>query len=129
MEVLARLRHHGLVRRDDEEHGVDAVGAGEHVAHEALVAGDVDERRHRPAAEVEVREAEVDGDPALLLLLQAVGVGAGEGAHERALAVIDVAGGADDEGAHGGAAARRWPAVASARGPGAWFPPRARAGP
>ena len=40
---------------------------------------------------------EVDGDPALLLLLQPVGVGAGERAHERALAVVDVAGGADDE--------------------------------
>ncbi len=53
-----------------------------------------------PSAEVQVGEAEIDGDPALLLLLQPVGVGAGEGAHERALPVVDVARGADDEGAH-----------------------------
>ena len=53
-----------------------------------------------PAAEVQVREAEVDGDPALLFFLQAVGVGAGEGADQRALPMVDVARGADDEGAH-----------------------------
>ena len=42
-------------------------------------------------------EAQVDGDAPLLLFLQPVGVGAGERAHEGALAVVDVAGGADDE--------------------------------
>ena len=80
---------------------VDAVGAGQHVAHEALVAGHVDERGDEPVPEVEVGEAEVDGDAPLLLLLQAVGVGAGEGADEGALAVVDVAGRADDQRAQG----------------------------
>jgi hypothetical protein len=70
------------------------------------VAGDVDERRDRAVPEVEVREPEIDGDPALLFLLQPIGVGAGEGADERALPVVDVAGGADDEG--GRATPRGW---------------------
>ena len=42
--------------------------------------------------------AEVDGDAARLLLRQAVGIHAGEGAHQGGLAVVDVAGGADDHG-------------------------------
>ena len=52
------------------------------------------------AVDLEVREPEVDGDPALLLFLQPVGIDAGQRAHERALAVIDVAGRADDDGTH-----------------------------
>ena len=99
VEVLAGLRHHRLVGRDHQQHGVDAVGTGQHVAHEALVPGHVDEGGHDPGAELRVREAEVDRDPALLLLLEPVGIGAGERLDERALAVVDVAGGPDDEGA------------------------------
>ena len=44
VEVLARLRHHGFVGRDDQHDQVDAAGAGQHVLDEALVARDVDER-------------------------------------------------------------------------------------
>ena len=47
-----------------------------------------------------VREAEVDRDAACFLFLQTIRIDTGERAHERALAVIDVAGGADDESAH-----------------------------
>ena len=54
----------------------------------------------------QIGEAEVDRDAARLLLLQAVGVDAGQRAHQRGLAVVDVAGGADDHGdAPGGASA------------------------
>ena len=102
VEVLARLRHHGLVGRDHEKRRVDPVRAGEHVADEPLVAGYVHERCDHVVGQGRVREAEVDRDPPLLLLLEAVGVGAGERAHERALAVVDVAGGTDDEGAQRG---------------------------
>ena len=42
-EVLARLRHHALVGGDDEQREVDAGGAGEHGAHEGLVARHVDD--------------------------------------------------------------------------------------
>ncbi len=58
-------------------------------------------------------EAEVDGDAARLLLRQAVGVDAGQGPDQRGLAVIDVAGGADDDVLHvlelGGSARRSSP--------------------
>ena len=53
------------------------------------------------SVELHVREAEVDRDPARLLLREPVGVGAGERAHERALAVVDVARRPDDEGPQG----------------------------
>ena len=46
---------------------------------------------------LQVGKAEVDGDSARLLFRQAVGIGAGQRFHERALAVIDVTGGGDDE--------------------------------
>ncbi len=54
-----------------------------------------------PSGRLEEREAQLDGDAALFLLLQAVRVRPGEGLHQRGLAVVDVAGGADDEMAHG----------------------------
>ena len=95
-EVLARLRHDRVVGRDDEHGEVDAGGAGEHVLDEALVAGHVDDAEAE-VAEVEGGEADVDGDAAGLLLGQAVAVDAGEGLDERGLAVVDVAGGAEDQ--------------------------------
>ena len=97
-QVLLALRLPALGGGDDEEAGVDAADAGEHVAEEAHVAGHVDEA-DRLAVDHAVGEAEVDRQAAPLLLLEAVGVGAGEQADERRLAVVDVAGGGDD--AHG----------------------------
>src|SRR5690606_11910982 len=41
---------------------------------------------------------EVDRHPALDFLLEAVGIDAGQRLHERRLAVVDVSGGADDDG-------------------------------
>ena len=96
VEMLARLRHDGLVGGHDEQDGVDAAGAGEHVAHEALVARDVDERQ-RDVVRLEVREPEIDRDAARLLFLQPIGIGPGQRLDERALAVIDVPGRADDD--------------------------------
>src|SRR4029453_6491214 len=49
---------------------------------------------------LEEREPEIDRDAARLLLGQPVGVGPGEGFHQRRLAVIDVARGADDDVSH-----------------------------
>ena len=51
----------------------------------------------RKSPQIERGEADVDGDAAGLLFGQAVAVDAGEGLDERGLAVIDVAGGAEDE--------------------------------
>jgi hypothetical protein len=96
LEVLARLRHHRLVGRHDEDDGVEPPDAGEHVLDEPFVSGHVHERE-RELVGGPVGEPEVDGDAAGLLLLQPIRVGAGEGEHQRALAVIDVTGGADDD--------------------------------
>ena len=95
-EVLARLRHHALVGRDHEHREVDAADAGEHVLHEALVAGHVDDL-DREAGFLDEREAEIDRDAARLFLGEAIGIDPGEGFHERGLAVIDVAGGSDHD--------------------------------
>ncbi len=108
-QMLARLRHHAVVGGDDQQHEVDAGRAGQHVVDEALVARHVDEAEHAAVRRRQIGEAEIDGDAARLLLLQAVGVDAGQRAHQRGLAVVDVAGGADDHGAgapRSGASAR-----------------------
>ena len=83
--MLARLRHHALVGGDDEQREVDAGRAGDHRAHERLVARDVDDADRADAVERERREAELDRDAAPLLLGQPIGVDAGERAHERVL--------------------------------------------
>ena len=59
-----------------------------------------------PSGQREVGEAELDGDAAAPLLGQPVGVDAGERLHQRRLAVVDVAGGADDDPEHGWSRAR-----------------------
>ena len=78
---------------------------GQHVAHEALVSGNIHEAqaqwaRRRAAGKFEVGEADVDGDAAALFFLQAVGVDAGQRLDQRGFAVVDVPGGADDDGFH-----------------------------
>ena len=97
-QVLARLRHRAVVGGDDQQHMVDAGGAGQHVAHQFLVARHVDEAQHLAVRQRLVGKAQVDSNAAFLLLLQAVGVHAGERLHERRLAVVDVACGSDDQG-------------------------------
>src|SRR5207245_10797689 len=81
-----------------EEHGVDAVNSGQHVLEESLVPGHVDDAQVASAGQVHVSKAEIDGHPSALLLFQAVGVDAGQGLDQARLAMLDVAGGADDEG-------------------------------
>ena len=97
IEMLARLRLDGFVGGDHEQHQIDAAHAGQHILDEALVAGHVDEAQAQVRGKLEMSEADIDGDAAALLFLQAVGVDAGQGFDERGLAVIDVAGRADDD--------------------------------
>ena len=107
-DMFARLRHDAFVSGDDEEREIDAGRAGEHRAHERLVAGNVDDAGHTDVRQVERREPEVDRDAASLLFRQSIGVDAGQCTHERGLAVVNVAGGAND---HGASLDRRAPAV------------------
>src|SRR5262245_46938646 len=95
-QVLSGLRHDGVIGRDDEQGQVDAGRPGEHVLDEPLMPGAV-HNSEPVVAEVELGEPNIDGDAAGLLLRQAVAVRAGEGFDERGLAVVDVAGGAEDQ--------------------------------
>jgi hypothetical protein len=92
--VLLGLGHGPVHGRDAQQHGIYAGGSGDHGAHEALVAGHVDQGDATAVWQVQGGEAERDGDPALLLFGKGVEIDAGEHAHQRGLAVIDVAGGA-----------------------------------
>ena len=86
----------------DQQHQIDAANSGEHVPDETLMAGNIDETQSAFSVrrEFEVREAEIDGDPAAFFLFQTVGIDAGQGFHQGGFSVIDVPGGADDDGLH-----------------------------
>jgi hypothetical protein len=102
-EVLAGLRHDALVGGDDEQHSVNAAHAREHVFDEVAVAGHVYHADGLAVGQREPREAEVNRHLAFAFFFEAVGVDAGQRFDEGGLAVIHVAGGADN--VHGG---NRW---------------------
>ncbi|MBK7701413.1 MAG: hypothetical protein IPI34_00265 [bacterium] len=99
LQVLHGLGHDPLVRGHHQQREVDAAGPGDHLPHEALVAGHVDDAQGRAVRQGQLREAQFDADAALLLLLEAVGLDAGQRLDQRRLAVVHVAGGAQDEAA------------------------------
>ena len=80
----------------DQKGEIDPRRSREHVLDEPLVARHVDDAQ-AVVAEVQVREAEVDADPASFLFLEPIGVDAGERPDQLGLAVVDVAGGPQDE--------------------------------
>ena len=90
VQVLDGLRHDAVVRRDDQHDVIDAAYAREHVAHESLVSGNIDETDGVVMRCLPVREAEIYRNAACLFLGQPVGVDAGQRFDERRLAVIDV---------------------------------------
>ena len=55
-EVLQGLGHGAIVGRDHEEGGIDGRHAGQHVAHQSLVPGHVDEARDPPVGKVRTAE-------------------------------------------------------------------------
>jgi len=98
VEVLAGLDGDALVGGHDQEGGVDVAGPGGHGLDELLMARDVDKDDLLRVGEiVEEDEAEFDGHAPGLLFGQGVGVGPGQGLDQGALAVVDVAGRADDD--------------------------------
>ena len=92
-EVLLALGLPAFGGGDHEQAGVDGAHAGQHVAKETNVAGNVDEADAGARRQHGVSEAEIDREPAALLFLEAIRVGARQGQHQGGLAVIDVAGG------------------------------------
>ena len=96
--MLAGLDRDALVGGDDEQDGVHVRRAGDHGLDELLVAGDVDEDDLLLVfGDVEEDESQLDRHPPLFFLGQGVGVDPGQGLDEGALAVVDVAGRADDD--------------------------------
>ena len=51
-------------------------------------------------SQIEMGKTEINGDAAPFLFLQAIGINPGKGLDQRGFAVIDVTGGADDDGVH-----------------------------
>jgi hypothetical protein len=96
--MLFGLRHDAVVGGDGKQNEVDAVSAGEHIFDKSLMSGHVDDARGSAIRQVEVGETQVDGDAALFFFFEPVGVLAREGFDQAGLAVIDMAGGADDVG-------------------------------
>jgi hypothetical protein len=107
--MLLGLRHPAIVSGDDEQCEIDRADARHHVLHEVLVARHVDDahvdgrsvvsgfsRTSRWRFQLEMREAKIDRDASRFLLRQAIGIGACERLDQRALPMIDVAGGGDD---------------------------------
>ena len=123
VEMLAGLRHDRLVRRDDEQHAVDAAGAREHIADEPFVPRHVDERELRVAMAVR-REPEVDRNPPGLFFLQPVRINPGQCLDQGALPVIDVACRADHEVLHGSDHRTVTPRAADEAGSSSTSPPR-----
>ena len=94
MPSRAGLGHDALIRRDDQQHEINACSPGHHVADKALVPGHI---HHAHAFAVRQRkkgEAQFDGDASALFLIEAVAVDAGQGPDQRGFAVVDVTGGA-----------------------------------
>ena len=94
--MLARLRHHGIVGRNDEQRGIDSRCAGHHGVNESFMARNIDQREAR-AVVVEMRESQLDRDAAAFLLGQSIDGAAGQRVDERRFAVVDMSGQANDE--------------------------------
>ena len=65
--MLARLRHHRIIRRHDQHGQINARGPGEHVLDKALVPRHVDDAKPE-FAQVQDGKAYINGDSASFLL-------------------------------------------------------------
>ena len=66
--MLLGLRHDAVIGGDAQKRHVDAGGARDHLAYEALVARHVDHAHGASIGQLKLGKAELDGDAALLLL-------------------------------------------------------------
>src|SRR5215471_13321354 len=98
--MLARLRHHRFVSRDDQHNKVDTADTCQHVLDEALMARNIDESDQGIGIEREVGKADIDRDSPLLLFLETVGIYPGECFDQRRFAVINMTCGTYDDMRH-----------------------------
>jgi hypothetical protein len=105
IKVLSGLRLDAFIGCNYQQHQVDATDSGQHVAHEALMPGHIDQAEAQPfagwAGQFRVRKAQIDGYAAALLFLQAIGVNPSKSLDQRGFPVINVASRAHDNGLHG----------------------------
>ena len=92
VRMARRLLHPSAAPASDAEHVRDELLQ--------LNTRDIDDPEFESPRQVEVGETELDRDPPSLFLLEPVGVYAGQGLDQRGLAVVDVAGGAEDQMLH-----------------------------
>src|ERR1700677_2059522 len=101
-EMFFGLRLDSLFSGDDQHDGVDATGSRKHVADEQTVSRHVDKTDSQPSSIgcdcIQRREAKIDGNAAPFFLRQAISVNSGERTDQGRLAVIDMAGGSNDDG-------------------------------
>jgi hypothetical protein len=96
-EVLLGLRHDTFVGRHQQHREIDAACARDHAPHEALVPRHIDNTDENIVGERKRCKAELNGDAAFFFFFETVGVVAGERFDELRLAMVDVAGGAENE--------------------------------
>ena len=96
-DMLDRLGHDAVVGCDDQKGDVDTRRAHDHLADELLVAGNVDDGHLAAIGELKLGPTQFDGDAALLFLFQSVRILAGKRHHERGFAMVDMAGGSQNQ--------------------------------
>src|SRR5271155_1994054 len=96
VQMLFTLRHYAVIGRNREEHQVDTMGASQHVADKPFMPWHIDHACASAIRQTEPSEAEVNRDAAILLFLKAVSVLTGERLDQRGLAMVDMAGCADN---------------------------------
>ena len=99
IEVLQRLGHDPVIRRDHEQRRIEAKRPADHVFDQLLMPGDIDKGDVDPIL-LHIRKTQIDRDPPLLLFGHLVAVVAGHRLDESGFAVVDVSGGADDYISH-----------------------------
>src|SRR5215469_10058385 len=94
--MFSRLRFDTFVGGNDEQNQIDSTDPREHVADEALVAGNVDEAETQAVAvrpgQFHVSKTEVDGDSTAFFFSQAVGIDSGQSLDQSGFPMIDMAG-------------------------------------
>ena len=99
--MLLSLRHPAIVRRHHQHRAVHRADAGHHVFDKIFMARHIHNantvsRLTIRRTQTKMRKAQFNGDSAFFFLRQAVRITATQGADQRALAVVNVAGGCQD---------------------------------
>src|SRR5215204_1519311 len=96
IEVLACLRHHTFVGRNNEKNQIDPTRTGEHILYESFMTRNVDESNPDFVA-FHFSEPEIDRYAPLLFFRQTISIDTGQRFDECCLSMIDMTGSADDD--------------------------------